>query len=64
MEVKIVICDVTYTIEEASELYEELKKIFDKGYISIRTCRVGEVKESVLTRGGIIKQENTKDIKI
>ena len=64
MKIEIKICDVVYTLEEARELYEELKKIFDKGYTTITNCRVGKVEETVFAKGGIVKQEDRNNIRI
>lgn len=64
MKIEIRICDVVYTLEEARELYEELKKIFDKGYTNITNCRVGKVEETVFAKGGIVKQEDRNNIRI
>ena len=63
-EVLIKINGVEYKLSEAKELYEELKKIFDKGYTTISNCRVGKVEETVFAKGGIVKQEDRNNIKI
>ena len=55
MKIEIKICDVVYTLEEARELYEELRKLFDK-----RTDF--HVPSDVFIRGGLVN--NNEGFKI